>query len=44
MCDFIDYEFFDEHKIKNKLLEKEDLKVGEEPEKVQEEPMAVTQS
>jgi hypothetical protein len=44
MCDFIDYEFFDEHKIKNKLLEKEDLKVEEELEKVQEEPITVTQS
>ncbi len=45
MCDFIDYEFFDEHKIKkkDKLLEKEDLKV-EELEKVQEEPMTITQS
>lgn len=43
MCDFIDYEFFDELKIKNKLLEK-DLKVEEALEKVQEEPMIITQS
>ena len=40
MCN---YEFFDELKIKNKLLEK-DLKVEEELEKVQEEPMIITQS
>jgi hypothetical protein len=43
MCDFIDYEIYDEHKIKNKLLEKQDLKVEEELEKVQEEPITVTQ-
>jgi hypothetical protein len=43
MCDLIDYEFLDELKIKNKLLEK-DLKVEEELEKVQEEPMTITQS
>jgi hypothetical protein len=43
MCDIIDYEYFDELKIKNKLLEK-DLKMEEELEKVQEEPMAITQS
>ena len=43
MCDFIDYEIYDKHKIKNKLLEKRDLKVEEELEKVQEEPITVTQ-
>jgi hypothetical protein len=43
MCDFIDYEYFDELKIKNKLLEK-DLKVEEELEEVQEEPMTIIQS
>ena len=43
MCDFIDSEFLDELKIKYKLLEK-DLKVEEELEKVQEEPMTITQS
>lgn len=43
MCDFIDYEIYDEHKIRNKLLEKQDLKLEEELEKVQEEPITVTQ-
>jgi hypothetical protein len=43
MCDFIDYEYFDELKIKNKLLEK-DLKVEEELEEIQEEPMTIIQS
>ena len=43
MCDFIDYEIYDKHKIKNKLLEKQDLKVEEELEKVQEEPITLTQ-
>ena len=41
MCDFIDYEFFDEQKIKKK--DKLFVKV-EELEKVQEEPMTITQS
>jgi hypothetical protein len=43
MCDFTDYEIYDKPKIKNKLLEKEDLKVEEDLEKVQEEPIAVIQ-
>ena len=43
MCDLIDYEIYDKHKIKNKLLEKQDSKVEEELQKVQEEPITVTQ-
>jgi hypothetical protein len=43
MCNLIDYEIYDKHKIKNRLLEKQDLKVEEELEKVQEEPITVTQ-
>jgi hypothetical protein len=43
MCDFMDYEIYDKPKIKNELLEKEDLKVEEELEKVQEEPITVAQ-
>ena len=42
MRDFIDCEILDKHKRKNDLLEKEDLKV-EEVEKLQEEPITVTQ-
>ena len=48
MCDFMDYEIYVKSKIKNKLLEKEDLKVEEElekvqKEKVQKEPITVAQ-
>ncbi len=43
MCDFIDYEIYDKPKIKNKLLEKEDLKVEQELEKAQEEPITAIQ-
>lgn len=42
-CDFIHYEIYDKHKINNKLLEKADLKVEQQLEKVQEAPITVIQ-
>jgi len=43
MCDFIVNEIKDKRRIKNRFVEEEDLGVEPELEKVQEEPIMMTQ-
>ena len=44
MCDFIGYEIKDSLRMKKTVIEEEDLVVEEpEPEKVQEQPITITQ-
>jgi len=43
MCDFIGYEIKDRWRIKNKILEEEDVAEEPELEKIQEEPITMTQ-
>ena len=43
MCDFIGYEIKDRWRIKNKILEEEDVAEEPELEKIQEEAITMTQ-
>jgi hypothetical protein len=43
MCDFIGYEIKDKWQIKNKIVEEEDLEEEPELEKIQEQPITMTQ-
>ena len=43
MCDFIGYEIKDKWRIKNKILVEEDVAEEPELEKIQEEPITMTQ-
>ena len=43
MCDFIGYEIKHKWRIKNKILEEEDVAEEPELEKIQEQPITMTQ-
>ncbi len=43
MCDFIAYEIKDKWRFKHKIAEEEDLEEEPELEKVQEQPITITQ-